>query len=490
MLSIVSCATCRFYLDETKGYSCELTDALVETENLDIDIEGSHLDEYLDSNVLHLTAIYSTIVHVPKSLFNRFTNLESLVLNDVALQTISETSFFNCSQLRFLSLERNFFNRIPVNTISKCVNLVELRLSNNFISTIDEFALSGLLHLERLDLERVYLKYVSVLSEQPLTSMRYLNLKNGFMTHLVSDMLKPMPNLKTLDLTQNFLVTIPEDFFQYSSDLEELHLSFNNLTSLDRTVFKPLVNLKVLDLERCNLIEVHHEAFRTLASLERLTLQSNFISQPHPDLLKFATKLKHFDISWNEMLSVDSIGSDFFANNTALEVLRLSGLRVFVLRNEWLVPLKNLKVFHYDFNGISNEDSSFTSAAFQSNTKLEELSLRNNFIDTIESSFFAENTQLQRLSLDANRISKIERNIFETLPRLKVLELWGNLCISEEFVDWDLTSPAVLERFQKCFDNFEGITTTPAVESTTQGASTIFDLAILQLMSIACWLLL
>lgn len=145
------CVDCRFFIDESSRYSCEIIEATITEWGDDVAFVGEHAMGRTNSDVVYVNASNSVMFYVPPQLFQAFTNLEVLVLHSVQLETVSKEEFADCN-LRQISLSYNSLQSLPESAFGSCNKLVVVYLSSNNINDIHDDAFLGLEAVETLSL--------------------------------------------------------------------------------------------------------------------------------------------------------------------------------------------------------------------------------------------------------------------------------------------------------------------------------------------------
>lgn len=461
---------CRYFFDETLGYSCEIVEAVITEWGDDVTFIGEHVGGRSNADVLHVNASNSVLFYVPPKLFETFPNLEVLVLHSVQLETVSKEEFAVCS-LQRLSLSYNSLQELPESSFGSCNKLTDVYLKSNHISAIHDDAFLGLAAIETLSLADNGLREIRPDVFKPLTNLKNLVLSLNNLTTM-PDFRKD--KLEQFLLDYNQFVQLPAGFFETATNLAGLFLSNNKINSIDSQLLQPLTGLETLELNNNLIASIDAQAFSSLknvwhlrlddnqlvnldvnlfSEMENLTqmdLSGNQISTLHPELFKSTQKLKILDLSGN---MIQTIADGLFP--ASLERLQINSNRLISLSPGWLSPLTNLLVISADLNRIT----ALQPKMFESNKNLQSLSLQVNELTILQADFFDSIPQLKILLLIANKIYGIERNIFQALPNLWNFHLGNNNCTVYNFNTLVPNTPIdftpYLQYLQTCFDNFD-----------------------------------
>lgn len=117
------------------------------------------------------------------------------------------------------------------------------------------------------------------------------------------------------------------------------------------------------------------------------------------------------------------------------------------------------------FNGLSavrvlslqfNEIRRIHFSAFQTMPHLVWLFLTGNFFDMLDGRLIANLQYLESVWIRDSQINGIQRTFLDNLPRLRMIDLRSNFCISD---DWELnaivTVDTVRNELATCFENFD-----------------------------------
>ncbi|KAG2468393.1 prolargin [Polypterus senegalus] len=192
---------------------------------------------------------------------------QHLYLQNNFIDEVTEDSFKNASELRWLNLDNNRIKKVERSVLEKLSsllflylgknnlqevpgflppNLEQLRLCKNQISKIPSGVFNKLEHLSMLDLNH------NKLTDGDVGKNIFKGLKNLVQLNLAHNSLKKMPtnvplNINQLFLDRNNIEDIPGDYFKSFSKLAFLRLNNNLLT--DKGVPKNIFNISsLLDL--------------------------------------------------------------------------------------------------------------------------------------------------------------------------------------------------------------------------------------------------
>eukprot|EP00359_Climacostomum_virens_P005842 CAMPEP_0204901564 /NCGR_PEP_ID=MMETSP1397-20131031/3153_1 /ASSEMBLY_ACC=CAM_ASM_000891 /TAXON_ID=49980 /ORGANISM="Climacostomum Climacostomum virens, Strain Stock W-24" /LENGTH=508 /DNA_ID=CAMNT_0052069937 /DNA_START=110 /DNA_END=1636 /DNA_ORIENTATION=+ len=304
-------------------------------------------------------------------------------------------------QLTKLVLQYGAFEGEAFGNLARCFsqlrNLQELHLEYN------EFGVRGAEALAAVLPELKYLEYLN-LSGNSIedTGLRTL-------AHPLSS----LPCLKTLYLTYNSLTANSaqdiEGLVRSSISLRELHIDENALQSLDFSCISATESLRKLNAAKCQLEDSAFLTFPSHSSIEHLILNKNKLRlQSTVEHLLHIPHLKTLSLASNA-LTHDSLA----IHETSLEVIDLSGTDltpggIQAFRDLFLTS-PSIKELHLNDLGLTSETLGYFMTAFEALTRLEKLSLGNNFLEDADSSVLANSLrnclQLKELDLNMNHLT-------------------------------------------------------------------------------------
>lgn len=198
----------------------------------------------------------------------------------------------------------------------------------------------------------------------------------------------------------------------------------------------------------------------------------------HPPLPFFVAEvftafpnLRHMHLFQGTHLNIQN-GS--FENARRLESLEISGSHV-VLSDFALTGAGNLTVIQIaDCETLSIGEFAFaglqslnTLLIFRSNlhrlhentfgslASLERFQLHQSHVETIPSNLFANNTQLRYIVMVINPINEIGRSFINHLGQLEVLDLGGNICVSNGWSNVRQNLEEIHRVLAPCYSNFD-----------------------------------
>lgn len=170
--------TCKFYYDDTHGYTCNVMENALRYNMHSYDVSFSGSKSFRKS--VKLVRFYNSVIDfVPKQLFEFFGNLERLEIVNSTLQVLDE------------------------NTFADGVHLKDIRLDNNNIQLIGQKTFDKLTKLESISLEGNRIEYLNGDLFKNNLNLQYVNLKNNMINYIDQTLVYSLRSLKSLDLNGN-----------------------------------------------------------------------------------------------------------------------------------------------------------------------------------------------------------------------------------------------------------------------------------------------
>ncbi|XP_043784190.1 toll-like receptor Tollo [Apis laboriosa] len=177
-------------------------------------------------------------------------------------------------------------------------------------------------------------------------------------------------------------------------------------SSLSAGSFRPLVELRELVIEYCKIGNLSDDAFKGLKELRNLTVRTH-------------------NTDWSAM-ALDVSGGAFTDELKQLEKLDLGENNMWSIPEGALCPLVNLEILNLTRNRLRDVTSFRFTGASRCLSKLKELDLSNNSVESLPTAAFSGLTRLHSLDLRCNAISFMADRAFEGLSSLAILRLADN----------------------------------------------------------------
>lgn len=265
------------------------------------------------------------------SSLNRFTYLETLVMDNVQITNLEPLSYLTL--LKNLTISGQPLSASDLSIIGKLPNLQNLTLRDCSLSNIS--GLSAATGLVSLDLSNNAIKDLAPLSF--LSSITTLNLSNNALTNVSP--LSAMENLTTLDVSYNSLTSV----LPLSACPSLVSLAATNNQISEIPLFENPQMLQYLAMDSNNLIQL--DTLVNYTALVTLRLSHNQITDVTP--LAKLEQLVYVDISYNSISALPS-----WSKSCALVEINAAHNRITSVKP--LAGLMKLNKVNLDYNKITN----------------------------------------------------------------------------------------------------------------------------------------
>lgn len=123
---------CKFQNHRTFGYTCVLSNVLVEN----FIIAGSHLAGKTDNDVTGVVFLRSQLKKVSSVIFDKFSKLAYLDASNLGISLADSSSFEVCGNLKYLDLSDNDIITIESGFLENCQALETIYIENNLVNRI------------------------------------------------------------------------------------------------------------------------------------------------------------------------------------------------------------------------------------------------------------------------------------------------------------------------------------------------------------------
>ena len=298
--------------------------------------------------VVELDLNGNPITSLNRSSFPVHPQLRRLSMENCYLDRVERMTFRNLELLEILELSRNRIRYLDESAFYGLPSLRELRLGNNQLDVLPRFVFRGALSLTVLDLSENKLRYIPD-ETFDAASIESLNLDGNQFENIQSGALRPLgTTLNQLSISHNFFqLAFAVDAFM-ALNLSSLVVSSSKISDVS---FLTYVTVQTLDLSgnafgaarfpmsstlssSCRVLKMHGSQLTKLdenlaASLRRvqqLDLHNNTIVIVNGTQFRSMPDLQTLDLSLNVM---PQLASDFSMHFSRLQELNLSrsGLR-------------------------------------------------------------------------------------------------------------------------------------------------------------------
>ncbi|XP_026822165.1 leucine-rich repeat-containing protein 15-like isoform X2 [Rhopalosiphum maidis] len=296
--------------------------------------------------------------------------------------------------------------------------------------------------IENLEFSDMTLNFIP-LQVSHMTNCKKLNLSSNNIQQIEKDALQNLWNLEDLILSNNSIMNIadinPSELFNNTKNIKRLNLSNNHITDLGQNHSTILISesLEVLDVSQCQILSVVGQIVLSgLTKLKYLNLSNNpillfgelfsnsittlnlrgcLLVHLKDDALSGFTQLDLLDISLNDQLFIDNT-----IHTKTLKTLDISQCSVRIPNLDGMIGVRTVFM-------NTNRIKRLTAYQFANNSKLINLDLRENHIETVDPLAFYGMTSLMTLDLSTNFIVELSwESVMATLPVLETLNLSYN----------------------------------------------------------------
>eukprot|EP00057_Strongylocentrotus_purpuratus_P010673 XP_011665147.1 PREDICTED: toll-like receptor 13 [Strongylocentrotus purpuratus] len=305
-----------------------------------------------------LSLFYNKINSLPRASFACASNLTNIDLSRNNLATLDPQWFYRSWFLRSLVVDQSGIRRIAVGPW-KATNLQTLVLTNNDLHSLSHGTFNGLANLKTLivsgnfnlfQMSEDALTSVGSLESLVMTDLRQFTMKGSF---------RNMQQLLYLDMSYSLLKMSSIDQFTNTSALRVLNMSGSHLKAEDlvdiqtgTSLFSGLVSLHILKLRKNSLDNLHNipGIFTPLGSLVELDLTSCRILQVASGTFANLTTLLVLRLPQNQLTS---IFKDAFHGLYNLQVLQLQYNSITFIDQELFRGTNELVQLYLQNNHIS-----------------------------------------------------------------------------------------------------------------------------------------
>jgi Leucine-rich repeat (LRR) protein len=258
---------------------------------------------------------------------------------------------------------------------------------------------------------------IDEISQQIKANAR-VHLRNMGITNITKNMLKKFSDIFSIDLKSNQITDIEDEAFSGNPKLEKIDLMENRLTKITKKLLKgDFEDLQEINFSYNTIESIESGSFDKLSQLELIDLSFNCLRHMHSDLFKKCSELQQVYLHDNQ---ITKIAHDLFNSKTDLKLLHLSRNQL-----DFIPELEMKKIKHFDisFNEISILDLNYDSHERKKSASISELNLSfNNISECME--LDERRTDISHLDLTHNIIENLDE--FPSFLNLEVLILDNN----------------------------------------------------------------
>lgn len=229
----ITCDYANSQILDIVGYTCTLSglDQDFSHPFYFIRVDGVHLPDHTNADVVNLRIINSEMNRVPSNIFSVFPNVEGFEVNNCGSVTFSFGDFMFAQNVR------------------------EIIITNNNIPTLGEapFFFAG----NTIEVLILYGNGIVNLGLNPfagLTNARFVSIGNNQIRTLTPRMMLPLVSIDTFVAYSNNIEQVDGRLFANSPDLEIVNLFGNNITAIGESFLNVNSNLDILMLGGNNCV--------------------------------------------------------------------------------------------------------------------------------------------------------------------------------------------------------------------------------------------
>ncbi|CAG5129895.1 unnamed protein product [Candidula unifasciata] len=384
----------------------------------------------------------SWLSFLPVGIFEKFSNLSSLIVEQCNIVTLSAESFRGLASLTNLSIYESVLPTFHEDTFMHVPNLQHICIVYCNISILPD--ISHLKSLISLNVSHNKINHIEVASQSASGKEANLTkIASGYEMNLSEDAPRKGTNLserdstdsskrndftelRMLDLSFNTMSSLPVSLLERTPYLQELYLTGLSLTHFvipESIRLKDLIfldagqnPLQVVDFHRSALTRhrgtpLSCDGLSNLVNLEELALNS-FSGKKK----KNSTVLARLNLINNSLTTVD-IGALPTLRNLHLSKNRISHLSSLTFTNQLNLLLVNFS---------DNQIQTLPSDLFQNNHHIVAIDFAGNRLERLENGTFSSLNELSYLDLKNNLLSYLPSTLFKDLSSMMYLYLSGN----------------------------------------------------------------
>lgn len=224
LLFVKAAHNCSSFNDRNHGFGCELKNVKPEDERFEINVMTRDNDSNkTDEDIVWVQIKDSQFVDLPKGVFERFTNMEKImILTSEGFQLLN-VSYFD-KKITLILMKNTDLVEIGVNAFTELNNLKILSLNYNRIEKIHKLAFRDLVKVEKIEMVSNSIETLDV------------------------DIFQNNVNLKLVLLYHNKIKVIPTQLFARNINIETLQLQNNSISQIEKGFYKTLEKLTKVDL--------------------------------------------------------------------------------------------------------------------------------------------------------------------------------------------------------------------------------------------------
>ncbi|CAG9805805.1 unnamed protein product [Chironomus riparius] len=214
---------CSSFSDRNHGFGCELKNVSPNNDTFEVNVMMRDNDQNkTDEDIIWVQIRDSEFVNLPRGVFEKFVNLEKIMIISSAGFKVFNTSYFD-----------------------KKITLVLMK--NTDIEIVGDLPLVGLNELKILSLNYNQITKIHKNAFRDLVKMEKIEIVGNKLEFLDVETFQNNVNLKLVLLYHNKLKVIPADLFSHNKLIESIQLQNNSISQIEKGFYKPLEKLTKAD---------------------------------------------------------------------------------------------------------------------------------------------------------------------------------------------------------------------------------------------------
>ncbi|XP_072361915.1 relaxin receptor 1 [Scyliorhinus torazame] len=227
-------------------------------------------DQFIGYKQMETLVLQNNSIHsISSKAFSGLFQLKKLFLSNNQISVLKPGLFRDLHQLEWLIIDNNLIGSITQKTFVGLKSLFFLYMMNNSLEHIPSIC-TVLPELNWLDMEGNHLVSIDKKSFQTCSKITVLVLRNNKIRYIKEDAFSTMPLMVELDLSSNQIQELSPSIFRDFEHLQQLNLSHNPMNYIHKDQFDHLVTLKSLDLDGINIFNMQNRIFKNLGNLSHI----------------------------------------------------------------------------------------------------------------------------------------------------------------------------------------------------------------------------
>lgn len=329
-----------------------------------------------NKNLLFLRITYCGLKDISWDIFEGLDSLETLILDNNAIEYIPDFSFYGARILKSLSLANNKIKLLQTTGLAGLLDLQSLNLKNNALTILSETTFPPLPKLKVVDLSNNPIEMVYPYTFEVLNATKKLSLgANDIQLNLRTNSFVGLDSLEILNLISVNVTVLERTLLTGLEKLIELNIK-GIIRHIAFDAFVEIPNIKRLILSNCSIQSVSMDSFYGIYNLEHLDLSHNQLQELPPGLFDQQFSLRELILNNNLLTSLPD-GIFKTIPNAKLIRLDINPLQCNCQMKSWDVSLmtkstKNLNKYSCGWDNLKEYSCSIKSTTIYTYNKKAE----------------------------------------------------------------------------------------------------------------------